>query len=307
MAVLGATNSVYVLTNLAQADNNASFRCILTNAIGLTISSVAVLTVNQDTNPPILLRVQNLGATNVIVTFSEPVEPLSATNRSNYALNNGVTIARATFGSNTRTIALTTSPLQFGTNYVLVVNNVRDRAAAPPNVIAPNSAFSFTATELTPEDIGNVTVPGTITTTTGGFDIASAGTAIGGTSDQFQLSYQLRTGDFDVQARVQTLGLSDPWARAGLMARETLGANSRFAGVFATPSIHGACFQARGAIGGATAISGFFPVNYPNTWLRLRRGGSQFSGYASFDGQLWTQLGATNIAMPATVYFGMAV
>src|SRR5262245_53317900 len=125
--LLGATNSVYVLTNVAQADNNAGFRCILTNPIGPTTSSVAVLTVNQDTNPPGLVRVQNLGATNVIVTFSEPVEPSSATNRFNYAVNNGVTIASATFGSNTRTIMLRTSPLQFGTNYTLVVNNVHDR------------------------------------------------------------------------------------------------------------------------------------------------------------------------------------
>ena len=50
----------------------------------------------------------------------------------------------------------------------------------------------------------------------------------------------------------------------------------------------------------ATAVtSGSFPVNYPNTWLRLNRAGNVFTGFGSYDGTNWTQLGTATIAMPS--------
>ncbi|HSU53290.1 MAG TPA: lamin tail domain-containing protein, partial [Candidatus Dormibacteraeota bacterium] len=52
-------------------------------------------------------------------------------------------------------------------------------------------------------------------------------------------------------------------------------------------------------------FAGSFPVNYPNTWVRLKRTGSIFTGYAGLDGTNWTVLGATNLTMPATIYFGL--
>jgi hypothetical protein len=48
-------------------------------------------------------------------------------------------------------------------------------------------------------------------------------------------------------------------------------------------------------------------VNYPYTWLRLKRSGNTFTGYAGYDGQTWVQLGSFIISMPSQVYFGMAV
>jgi hypothetical protein len=53
--------------------------------------------------------------------------------------------------------------------------------------------------------------------------------------------------------------------------------------------------------------SGSFPVNYPNTWLRLNRVGNVFTGFGSYDGTNWTQLGTATIAMPAQIYLGLAV
>ena len=58
---------------------------------------------------------------------------------------------------------------------------------------------------------------------------------------------------------------------------------------------------------GATAnVSGRFPANYPNTWLRLKRAGNSFTGFASYDGQAWTSLGSATISMPSQVYVGLA-
>jgi hypothetical protein len=53
-------------------------------------------------------------------------------------------------------------------------------------------------------------------------------------------------------------------------------------------------------------LSGLFPVNYPDTWLRLRRSGNVFSGFASLDGQTWEFLGSATLAVSATVEVGFA-
>ena len=45
----------------------------------------------------------------------------------------------------------------------------------------------------------------------------------------------------------------------------------------------------------------------PNAWLRLRRVGDVFTGFYSTDGVNWTDMGSISIALPQTVYFGLAV
>jgi hypothetical protein len=48
-------------------------------------------------------------------------------------------------------------------------------------------------------------------------------------------------------------------------------------------------------------------VNYPDTWLRLKRTGDLFTGFASMDGNNWTQLGNVMIATSNRLYLGVAV
>ena len=48
-------------------------------------------------------------------------------------------------------------------------------------------------------------------------------------------------------------------------------------------------------------------MNYPDTWLRLKRTNDQFIGFASVDGNNWTQLSTATIAMSNRVYVGLAV
>ncbi len=301
----GANSSAYTIPAVALTDNGAPFSCFLTNSLGSTNSTTATLFVTPDTNAPTLFSAQNVGSTNVKVIFSEPVAVATATTATNYSLNNGATISAAAFGSDTRTILLTTSPLIFGSNYTLKVSNVKDRAATP-NTIATNSTIAFVASEFAPQDVGNPALAGSQTRLPNGFAVSGGGSDIGGTADQMQFSYQLRTGNFDVKARIESLDLANLWAKAGLVAREDLTAGSRFAGALATPSLSGCFFQSRDPAGGNASLTGSFPVNYPATWLRLQRVGNQFTGYASYDGQVWTQLGTVNIAMAGTVYFGLA-
>src|SRR5207249_2741530 len=130
-------------------------RCVLTNASGFTNSNEAILTVQSDTTPPVLVSAVNLGDPQMVaVAFSEAVEVVSATKASNYTLNNGATVLAANFADDARTIVLTTSVLSPGRTYTLTVNGVKDRATTP-NTIAPNSQKTFTL-DYTPLDASNV-------------------------------------------------------------------------------------------------------------------------------------------------------
>lgn len=76
--------------------------------------------------------------TSVTVEFSEPLNPTTATNISNYTISGGVTVTGATM-INSSTVVLTTSAIAGGT-YALTVNGVSDWAG---NSIAANSQISI--------------------------------------------------------------------------------------------------------------------------------------------------------------------
>jgi len=282
--VPNATNSVYVLNNANPNVNNGQiYTCVVSNLAGAVTSTPAVLTVFADVTPPTVLRSMYVSTTNVQLLFSEPLELASATNVANYVFTNGPTTLEADLGPDNSTVTLTTTPMASGSNYVLVINNVRDRATTP-NTIATNTTILLFAGPFTPLAIGNPAPAGTISGAVRGYDVGGAGRDIGGASDQFQYDYQARTGDFDVKVRLQSLSQTDTFAKAGLMAREDLSAGSRFAGVFATPAMNGSFFEWRDPAASTARSSGSFPINYPMTWLRLTRSGSTFSGFAGYDG-----------------------
>ena len=301
----GANGWSYTTPVLREANTGDKYHALLSIPGKSVLSSNAVLTVLPDTLPPTLVRVYNVGTTNVNVIFSKPIDPATGTNRLNYSFTNGIAVSAGSLGLDNRTIVLTVSPLVIGTNYTVFVSNVRDQATHP-NTIGAGSAFTFPTGDFAPCDIGGATPPGSLTVLGNGNNVAGGGSDIGGSSDQFQFSYQTRSGDFDLRVRVQGLSMTDLWAKAGLMARETLEANSRFAASFATPSAAGCFFTWRDTPGNSASTAGAFPVNYPMTWLRLQRAGNQFTGYASLDGATWVQLGTANLSVGA-VYVGMAV
>jgi hypothetical protein len=166
-------------------------------------------------------------------------------------------VTGATLRGDNQTVNLTTAPLTYGSNYWVIVNNVRDRATAP-NTIASNTTVSFAALPYALQDLGKPSVPSIATIAGNGFDVTTAGADFGGSADQGSFSYQSISGDFDIAARVAGLSLSDAFAKAGLMARENLGFNSRFAAAFTTPTMIGSFFEWRDPAGGARLTSGSF-------------------------------------------------
>lgn len=144
----------------------------------------------------------------------------------------------------------------------------------------------------------------------GGHDLRSAGRDIGGTADQFHFAYAQRTGDFDVKVRVEEVTITDAFVQAGLIAREGLDVGARFAGVFTSSAQLSAFFESRATVSANAAgvmPATAFPPNYPEMYLRLRRSGNVFTGFASVDGQNWHQIGSASISLPSSVFFGMGL
>jgi len=50
-----------------------------------------------------------------------------------------------------------------------------------------------------------------------------------------------------------------------------------------------------------------FPVNYPNTWIRLQRLGNDFTGFYSADGKNWKAFATYTLDLSEKLYLGFAV
>lgn len=199
-----------------------------------------------------------------------------------------------------------------------VDNSVAASTSYSYRVIAYNaagaSAASNTASITTPAattyqsaDIGNPVPTGTTTIVTAGkdYDITAGGTDIWGNADQFRFVYRQLTGDFDYSARITDISQADIGSMAGLMARETLNANSRH--VYMRARTGGMRFNYRETTGGVSTGQGNVNFSFPNAYVRLQRIGNVFTGFASTDGTNWTQVYQLTMNLASTLYFGMAV
>jgi regulation of enolase protein 1 (concanavalin A-like superfamily) len=155
------------------------------------------------------------------------------------------------------------------------------------------------------QDIGSPAVAGRTDHTQGVYAVSAAGRDIWDRADQFRYTYQPIDGDADVVARVVWIEPTDLWAKAGVMIRETLKADSRHASVFVSVG-KGYAFQRRADTGDqslhTTGGSGVAPG-----WVRLLRRGDLFEAYRSQDGKGWTKIGSDVIPMAQSVYVGLAV
>ena len=311
----GATYATLQISSVPLSDDASVFQLIGTNLANGTASSVtsnpARLTVIADRTPPALTNAQSLGLNQVRADFSENITPTTATNIANYSVtgtNGPVPVVSADLETPQNHVLLNlASALNEGQVYTLQVNHLADQSAEG-NVIATNSQTQFVASSYALQAVGNPSPVGNQVIAGNGLNISGGGaTDMNSTTDQLQFSRQLCNGDFDYKVRLESLTLTDPWAQAGLLAREDLTPGSRSAGVFATPSISGIFFQSRATVNGSKSASGAFPVNYPFTWLRLKRAGNIITGFASLDGAKWSSLGAATLTLPQSIYVGFAV
>jgi len=154
-------------------------------------------------------------------------------------------------------------------------------------------------------DIGGVAAAGSASYANGTFTVHASGADIWGTSDEFHYVYQPLSGNGVITARVASLTNTNSWAKAGVMIRETLNANSTNAATVITPG-QGVAFQRRYFTGGTNGLTTRAAVPIPE-WVRLERNGTTFTAWHSDNGTSWTQIGSATIAMGTNVYVGLAV
>jgi regulation of enolase protein 1 (concanavalin A-like superfamily) len=216
---------------------------------------------------------------------------------------NGADIAGAT-GSSTTTAATVLG--DSGSTYRCVVSNAAGTATSTMATLTVNPpAGGSLPSPWVDADVGAVGATGSASYSAGTFTVAGAGADIWGTADGFNFVYETLTGDGSIVAEVTGLGNTDPWAKAGVMIRETLNANSAFAETLVTPA-NGSTFQWRASTG-ASAQSATGPSVAAPYWVKLERAGNAFTGSVSTNGTSWTAVGTATIPMTATVYIGMAV
>lgn len=155
------------------------------------------------------------------------------------------------------------------------------------------------------QDVGSVGVPGDATFAGSTFTVKGSGADIWDTADGFRFVYRTLSGNGEVIARVAGVQNTNAWAKAGVMIRETLAANSKHASMFLTPG-NGLAFQWRSATGGASTHTAGGAAAAPY-WVRMVRSGSTFTAYKSTNGTTWTSVGSSTITMASSVYVGLAV
>jgi len=172
--------------------------------------------------------------------------------------------------------------------------------SVPTPSLAPAPAWSGA-------DVGSVGIAGTATYSpiSGAYLVEGSGSDIWGTADAFQFFSQPLTGNGQIVARVTSVGGTDPWAKAGVMIRESTAAGSTQA-MMAESSGNGLAFQRRTTTNGQSTHTAGAAVSAPY-WVKLVRSGTTFTAYSSPDGVTWTTVGSDTISMNASVLIGLAV
>jgi hypothetical protein len=154
----------------------------------------------------------------------------------------------------------------------------------------------------------------------GTYTMTASGTDIWNTADEFHYAFKQLNGIGSITARVESVENTNPWAKAGVMIRETLDPGSKFAAVYITPTnadgtpTQGCRFQGRTSTDGpatsdtSVATDGQKAVTAPY-WIKLERDFSgNFTGYYSSDGSTWTPLiWKPSVSMSSNVYIGLAL
>ena len=145
-------------------------------------------------------------------------------------------------------------------------------------------------------DIGNPTPPGTQSLSGGNWTVQGGGADIFGTADQFRYVYSSLPGNGSVGAHVTSQTNTDPWAKAGVMLRQSSDPASTYYGAFVTPG-NGITVQYRGVLGAATAhLTNLNGATVPN-YLLVADNAGVFTAYTSADGATWTPIAGSTVTL----------
>ena len=139
------------------------------------------------------------------------------------------------------------------------------------------------------------------------FTVKAIGGDIWSNQDRFRFTSQQLTGDGEISAYITAQGASSPWAKAGLMFRESSQIGSKYVLAGLTPGngeITQYRMQTNGYAGGT--VNGNMAIKAPY-WVRLKRTGDTFETYFSSNGNNWNLHTSVQISMSNTLQVGLAV
>ncbi len=140
----------------------------------------------------------------------------------------------------------------------------------------------------------------------GTYTMTGSGTDIWNTDDEFHFAFKEYTGAGTIIAKVESVQNTHETAKAGVMIRDTLDADSRYTGLFITPE-NGVRFQYRNTVGGFTDRQFTEGITAPY-WVKLERtSGGLIRAYYSADGTTWERFNLTQVMMNTPMYIGLAL
>jgi hypothetical protein len=157
------------------------------------------------------------------------------------------------------------------------------------------------------EDIGNAKISGSIESKGKKFIVKGTGVDVWGNFDGMHYAFRHKNGDCEIYAKIESMENTKPWAKAGVMIRESKSGNSKNVFMALTPE-NGLSFQFREKTGNRTnSIGGNEAIKAP-CWIKLVRSGDIFTGYISQNGKIWTKAtDSKSVPMEENVYIGFAV
>ena len=185
-----------------------------------------------------------------------------------------------------------------------------------------NKSKTLPFSELTFTDIGAATKPGKATIKNDEVEVVAGGADIWGLNDEFNFGYKKLKGDFDISVQIKSLTKPHQYTKAGIMARVDLTDDSEhvYFQVFPDNSPrnknNGGCeFQYRKEKRGEMkaiypnpeTAGNKFDVNFPNTWIRLKRNGDIFESYIGNDNKTWKIYSTFTLKLPNELLVGLAV
>lgn len=157
-------------------------------------------------------------------------------------------------------------------------------------------------------DVGTVGFEGNAACNEGTFTVNGSGSDIWLINDGFHFVYQDLYGDGEIVARVVSNDITNWWNKAAVMIRDGLDSST---GMALATLCGGGNLQFLWRTGPGVNAQGTDAPNPPyaqGVWLKLRRTGSQYAAYYSYDGTNWTQIGSRTLSFTGShLKIGLAV
>jgi len=154
---------------------------------------------------------------------------------------------------------------------------------------------------------GHLPIVGSFTEEPAGmFQVTGIGSDIFKSYDEFHFAYKEVSGQANIIARVDNLDNTDPFAKAGIMIRDSLEPGAKYCAMLMTPE-NGVRFQYRTSQGAVTDRQ-FDPNVAVPYWVKLERpSGGLVRAYYSPDGSDWVRFNLIAFSMTNPNYIGLAV